>query len=141
MKIPVTSIQRKARIEIIPLIDIIFFLLATFVMVSLSMVKNQGVQVNLPSASSSAPQDRQKTVTVTVTERGVFYLDKQELPLDKIIVRLKMLKVQDQQLGVIINGDQKASFGDAIGALDEIRQAGITKVTVQTKAKTSTGGQ
>ncbi len=52
MKIPSPRAARKARIEIIPLIDIIFFLLATFVMMSLSMIKNRGIPVNLPVASS-----------------------------------------------------------------------------------------
>jgi len=56
MRIP--SVRRRARIEIIPLIDIIFFLLATFVMVSTSMIKNLGITVQLPVASTSAPQDR-----------------------------------------------------------------------------------
>ena len=65
---PIT--RRKARIEIIPLIDVIFFLLATFMMISLSMIKNQGINVNLPTARTSASQDRSKSVTITVTETG-----------------------------------------------------------------------
>ena len=56
MKITSPVSRKKARIEIIPLIDIMFFLLATFVMVSMSMVKNQGIAVNLPKASTSAAQ-------------------------------------------------------------------------------------
>ena len=58
MRIPSPTVARRARIEIIPLIDIMFFLLATFVMVSLSMVKNQGIPIRLPVATTSAPQDR-----------------------------------------------------------------------------------
>lgn len=57
MKIPLPTTRRKARIEIIPLIDVVFFLLATFVMVSLSMIKNQGIRVNLPSAVTGTPQE------------------------------------------------------------------------------------
>ena len=54
MPISLPNVKRKARIEIIPLIDVVFFLLATFVMVSMSMVKNQGLQVRLPSAVTAA---------------------------------------------------------------------------------------
>lgn len=55
-KIPSPRSNKRARIEIIPLIDIIFFLLATFVMVSLSMVQNRGIPVTLPAAATGAPQ-------------------------------------------------------------------------------------
>ena len=72
MKIPYASAKKRGRIEIVPLIDVIFFLLATFVMVSLSMVKNQGIFVNLPRASTGAPRERGQAsvVTVTVTEKS-----------------------------------------------------------------------
>ena len=74
---PLQATRRRARIEIVPLIDIIFFLLATFVMVSLSMIKNRGVPVNLPTAASAVAQERKSYVAVTVTEPGDVYLDKQ----------------------------------------------------------------
>jgi hypothetical protein len=67
MNVPSPRSGKKARIEIIPLIDIVFFLLATFVMVSMAMIKNQGVSVNLPVASTSAPQERKEYTAITVT--------------------------------------------------------------------------
>ncbi|MGB8466262.1 MAG: biopolymer transporter ExbD, partial [Terrimicrobiaceae bacterium] len=73
MKIPSPRATRKARIEIIPLIDIIFFLLATFVMMSLSMIKNRGIPVNLPVASSGVAQERKDYAAITVTAEGVLY--------------------------------------------------------------------
>ncbi len=133
MKIPLPTSRRKARIEIIPLIDIIFFLLATFVMISLSMVKNQGINVNLPTARTSASEDRSKSVTITVTETGDVYLDKEKITLSVLPQQLKELKAQDPQLKVFINGDAKAYFENAIKVLDEVRLAGITKVAIQTK--------
>jgi biopolymer transport protein ExbD len=74
--IPSPRGQKRARIEIIPLIDIMFFLLATFVMVSLSMVKNQGIPVRLPSAATGQPQERKDAATITVSATGQLYLDK-----------------------------------------------------------------
>ncbi len=135
MRIPMPVVRKRARIEIIPLIDIIFFLLATFVMVSLSMVKNQGIKVNLPRAATSAPHEQKTVVTVTVTDKGTFYLNKDELSLSQVISRLSALKSNDSELGVVINGDRKAMFEDAIGILDEVRRIGITKVTIQTQGK------
>ena len=133
MKIPLPTSRRKARIEIIPLIDVIFFLLATFMMISLSMIKNQGINVNLPTARTSASEDRSKSVTITVTETGDVYLDKEKISLSVLPQALKELKVQDPDLKVFINGDAKAYFESAIKVLDEVRVAGITKVAIQTK--------
>lgn len=133
MKIPLPTTRRKARIEIIPLIDVIFFLLATFVMVSLSMVKNQGIRVNLPSAATGASQERKAVVTITVTKSGDIYLNQVKLAPDLLPQRLKQLKAENSDMSVFINGDKEAYFGNAIQILDEVRSAGITKVAIQTK--------
>lgn len=133
MKIPLPTTRRKARIEIIPLIDVIFFLLATFVMVSLSMVKNQGISVNLPSAATGASQEREAAVTITVTKAGDIYLNQEKLASDLLPQRLKQLKAENPDVRVFINGDKEAYFGNAIQILDEVRSSGITKVAIQTK--------
>ena len=133
---PIT--RRKARIEIIPLIDVIFFLLATFMMISLSMIKNQGINVNLPAARTSASEDRSKSVTITVTETSDVYLDKAKITLTMLSQELKALKAKDSELKVFINGDAKANFESAIKVLDEVRAAGITKVAIQTKGASVT---
>ena len=87
---------KRARIEIIPLIDIIFFLLATFIMVSLSMTKNQGVQVALPSASSAASlgdqQEMEKAVTLTVTDKGDIFYNKDKITLAQLPLKLQAFK-------------------------------------------------
>jgi len=138
MKIPLPTTRRKARIEIIPLIDIIFFLLATFVMVSLAMVKNQGINVNLPVARTGAAQGRNAIVTITITESGDIYLNKEKISFNLLPQYLKQLRANNPDLKVFINGDQKVYFGEAIKVLDEIRAMGITKVAIQTKGAAST---
>ena len=136
MRIPLPVAKRKARIEIIPLIDIVFFLLATFVMVSLSMVRNQGLPVNLPKAAASAPSEgRQEAVIVGVTKSGDFFINKDVLSFDSLSAKLSKLKSSDPDLRVLVQGDEQASFGDAIKVLDEARRLGITKVTIQTRSK------
>ena len=138
MRIPLPVAKRKARIEIIPLIDIVFFLLATFVMVSLSMVKNQGLPVNLPKAASSAASEgRDSAVVVGVTKTGDFFVNKDTMSFEQLSSRLSALKAKDSDLKVLVQGDESASFGDAIRVLDESRRLGITKVTIQTRSKES----
>lgn len=133
MKIPLPTTRRKARIEIIPLIDVIFFLLATFVMVSLSMVKNQGISVNLPSAATATPQERERAVTITITRSGDVYLNQEKIAPDLLPQRLKQLQTENPDMRVFINGDKEAYFGNAVQILDEVRSSGITKVAIQTK--------
>ncbi len=125
---------RRARIEIIPLIDIVFFLLATFVMVSLSMVKNRGVPIHLPVASSSIALERKDQVSISVTEDGIIYFEKDQLTLEQLPTRLQLFKQQTPQAQVFIHGDAKAFFGHAVHVLDEVRKAGIHKVAIQTQA-------
>lgn len=135
MRIPSPHAKRKARIEIIPLIDVVFFLLATFVMTSLSMVKNQGVTVKLPAAVTSAAEDRKSSVTITVTEAGDLFVNKDRIAVDELKERLRVLQGADSDLKVFINGDERADFGVTVRVLDDVRSIGITKVAIQTKAK------
>jgi biopolymer transport protein ExbD len=128
--------RKRARIEIIPLIDIIFFLLATFIMVSLSMSKNQGVQVALPSASSAASlgdqQELDKAVTLSVNEKGEVFWNKEKITLAQLPLRLQTLKATSKDPKVILNSDAGASFKYLVGVLDEVRKIGIAKVGINT---------
>jgi biopolymer transport protein ExbD len=134
MEIPSSRSQRRARIEIVPLIDIMFFLLATFVMVSLSMVKSRGIAVVLPQASTGQPQEQSDHASVSVTENGQLYLDKRELSQTELVETLARLKAQNPELRVHINGDQNARLGLAISVLDEVRKLGITKIAFETRS-------
>jgi biopolymer transport protein ExbD len=133
MNVPSPSARKRARIEIIPLIDIMFFLLATFLMVSLSMVKNQGVQVNVPVATTSSNQDLKDYATISVTEAGEIYYNKEMIQPDQLVLYLKSLKETYAEPRIFINGDEKAVFGKIVTVLDEARKLGITKVAIQTK--------
>lgn len=133
MKIPSPRLARRARIEIIPLIDIMFFLLATFVMVSLSMVKNQGVPVKLPVASTSAPQDRKDYTSITVNEKGEFFFNKEPVAKDDLAPRLQALKASQEDPKIFINGDGHTQFENVVTILDETRKAGISKVAIETR--------
>jgi len=129
MHIPSIAARRKARIEIIPLIDIMFFLLATFIMVSLSMLRNLGVPVNLPAAHSAAPDRSRPSATISITQAGKIYWDKRETPLEELPAKLKAL---DSDAKIFIHGDKKADFGAVVKVLDEVRKAGIKHTAIRT---------
>lgn len=135
MNIPLPRAKRRARIEIIPLIDIIFFLLATFVMVSLSMVKNQGIPVRLPVASSSAVQENKDYIAITITEHGELYFNKELTTIENIVSHLQKIKEVQPDPKVFINGDAKTEFRNVVTVLDETRKLGITKVAIETKKR------
>jgi biopolymer transport protein ExbD len=130
---------KRARIEIIPLIDIIFFLLATFVMVSLSMTKNQGVQVALPAAAAAEslgnPQSKEETATLSVNGAGEVFFNKEKTTLAQLPLRLQTLKSSTRDPRVVINGDSKADFKTVVAVLDEVRKIGISKVGIATDKK------
>jgi biopolymer transport protein ExbD len=130
---------KRARIEIIPLIDIIFFLLATFVMVSLSMTKNQGVNVALPAAASSQtltePQQQNSILTLSVTEKGEVFFNKEKITLAQLPFRLQTFKSAEKDPRVILNGDAGADFKTVVAVLDEVRKIGISKVGISTDKK------
>jgi biopolymer transport protein ExbD len=132
--IPSPRSKRHARIEIIPLIDIVFFLLATFVMVSLSMVKNQGISVHLPSARTGVAQDHAESTTISITGTGEVFFNKQLIGMPRLETSLRELIAQNPDPRVFINGDAKAEFGTAITVLDAVRKLGITKVAIQTQS-------
>src|SRR5687768_18572538 len=80
--------DHEARIEIIPLIDIMFFLLASFMLVSLSMVNLKSVKVNLPTATTATMETRHDFVSLSVDKNGVAYFDKQALGANELRQRL-----------------------------------------------------
>lgn len=131
--IPSPRSPRRARIEIIPLIDIIFFLLATFVMVSLSMVKNRGIAVNLPGAATSAPQEHRESATISISAAETLFFNQELVDEMGLEAALRQLLAQNNDPRVFIQGDAKAEFGRAIAVLDAVRKLGITKVAIETQ--------
>jgi biopolymer transport protein ExbD len=131
--------RKRARIEIIPLIDIIFFLLATFIMVSLSMSKNQGVNVQLPTASTAASlgdqQELDKAVTLSIDGKGDVFYNKEKITIAQLPLRLQTLKSTSKDPKVIINGDANADFKTVVAVLDAVRSIGIGKVGINTDKK------
>ena len=127
--------KKKARIEIIPLIDVIFFLLATFVLFTLSLNTPQGVPVFLPQSESGVSRDVAGTATVSVTEQGTLGWDKDPVTLDEFLRRLQSFHNTNPDGRILINGDENAPFNQAIYVFDQARIVGFQKVFIETQVR------
>ncbi|MEK7866512.1 MAG: biopolymer transporter ExbD [Planctomycetota bacterium] len=123
---------RKARMEIVPLIDVMFLVLASFVYASSDMTLHRGLHVDLPQAATSQ-LEKTDHLTITVTATDEVYLDKDLVSLDALGARLLQAAIADPSLEVRINGDEKASHGGVVKVLDAVRRAGIVKVDVESR--------
>ena len=136
--IKVEEPTKKARIEIIPLIDVIFFLLATFVLFTLSLQRISSMPVTLPVATPPVqvnPNDT--TIYLQVSDEGTYYWKQGQNPAEligtaEIAPRLADYARSESNPRVLVRGDTKARFGAAVLALDEVRKAGIQQVSVET---------
>lgn len=128
--------RKKARIEIIPLIDVIFFLLATFVLFTLSLDKIASLNVPLPKVGPPSPQDT--TVFIQASDTGTMYwkqgLDSSAelITAGELPARLSEYRNRVAKPRVLIRGDNKARFGPAVQIMDEVRRAGIREVSIET---------
>jgi biopolymer transport protein ExbD len=131
--------KHHARIEIIPLIDIMFFLLASFMMVSLSQVTMKGMKVNLPIGSSGEVQSKKDYVSLSVDKDGFYYFDKQKIALEEILPKLQQLYRTNPEAKIFIRGDAEAVHGNVTRMLDQIRSSGFSKISFEIKSRTGSG--
>ena len=129
MRLPRTS-RKKPRIEIIPMIDTMFFLLVFFMVATLSMAVQRGVPVNLPHAASARDEIKQ-VVTLTLTKEGTLFFDKEELASPaEAALRLASQTGADAQVSVVINADRAVEHGRVVDLMDAVRQAGVTRIAI-----------
>lgn len=125
---------RKARLEIIPLIDVMFFLLAAFMMVSLTMRKQQTVKVNLPVSSASQDDFKPDNISLAVNAAGDIFLGEERLGFTELERRLAEQFRKEPATPVYISADADTRHRDTIRAVDAARRAGFTKVAFNVKS-------
>jgi len=131
VKLP-TPAKKKARIEIIPMIDTMFFLLVFFMIATLSMTLQKGMPVNLPTAGSTT-EDVPEEVSLTLTETGKLFFNKEAIVLSNLEPRLRGLLQTNATPTVVINADEAVSHGRVIQIMDSVRKVGITNMAIATK--------
>jgi biopolymer transport protein ExbD len=131
--------HKKARIEIIPLIDIMFFLLASFMMVSLSQVHMKGIKVNLPTGSSGQTQSKRDYISVSVDKDGHYFFDKEEITDSEMQQRLIKVHQSDPEAKVFLRGDRDTAHLNVAHLLDMLRSAGFYKISFEVKSEALKG--
>ena len=122
----------EARIEIIPLIDIMFFLLAAFMLVSLSMTHVKRVPINLPAASTAQDETTAPPIQIAIDAEGVTTWDSKVVTISEITERLKSA-VASGETRVMISADAETRHRQVVGVLDAVKAAGVEKVGIETR--------
>jgi biopolymer transport protein ExbD len=125
---------KKARIEIIPMIDTIFFLLVFFMISTLSMSRFAGVQVNLPKAASGS-QPPTETVIISLTKDNQLFFNKTQMSVDSLRESLRTELAKNSELLVVINADDGVEHGKVVEIMDQARQTGASKLSIAVKPK------
>ena len=126
--------EEKPLLMIIPMIDIIFFLLVFFMMSMLTMVTQKTIALNLPK-TTVAKVDTTKTVPVSVTKDGQIYVEQDQVRLEELSARLSTMKTGDEKLTVVLRGDTDVNYGAVVSVMDVIRLSGIERVSMATDGK------
>ena len=127
--------RKHSRIEIIPLIDIMFFLLASFMMVSLSMDQTQNIKVNLPSASQARHDFKPDMLNLAVDKAGAVWFQKQQISLPDLSLLVSNRFRVDTNLPVYISGDRDTLHGAMADVYEVVRGAGVQKVAFAVAGK------
>jgi biopolymer transport protein ExbD len=131
MKLRRSRQAKRGRIEIIPMIDVMFFLLATFMLASLSMQNLHSLAVNLPQGHA-APMQAKTQVTLAITSDSRIFLDKIPVTLNTLAATLKPL-LQGPEASVIVAADSAAPNGVTVQAMLRARQAGARHFLIAVK--------
>ena len=131
MRLPAFA-KKKPRIEIIPMIDTMFFLLVFFMIATLAMTIQHGMPVSLPTAESTTDKIAEH-VSLTLTREGRLYYNKEAITLQELEMRLANLRQSSSDPSLLINADEQVPHGRVIKVMDLIRLSGITSMGIATK--------
>ena len=135
MRLPAFA-KKKPRIEIIPMIDTMFFLLVFFMIATLAMTIQHGMPVSLPTAESSTGKMAEH-VSLTLTREGRLYYNKEAITLQELEMRLANLRQSSSDPSLLINADEQVPHGRVIKVMDLIRLSGITSMGIATQPSTA----
>ena len=125
---------KKSRIEMLPLIDVVFLLLVVFIYTMLSMAVHRGLNVSLPKSEASVIE-KQFILSVTIDEKGSIYIDEQKIELEELTERLEAITSDKKNPGVLFFADKNIPYQDLFKVLDRIRLAGLNRISLQAEAE------
>lgn len=130
-----TPPKRHARIEIIPMIDVMMFLLVFFVLISINVIPSFGLNTNLPSSSSAAKVIADQPIIITVTKSGDVQVNGKAASQAELVPMVQALSKGAADPQVIIKSDGEAVVQKVIDVMDMLRSGGITKVSIATRTR------
>ena len=133
MKVNVQT-RRRVRIEMLPLIDIVFLLLVFFIYAMLSMAVHRGLPVQLPTSSSSE-LEKKSVIAVTITADGAVYMDKQPVTLTELSEALRATLIDSPVAFVQVFADRDLPYQQLFRVLDQVKTSGARKVSLQAVAE------
>lgn len=122
--------RKKARIEIIPMIDVMMFLLVFFVLISLHVIPALGLKTQLPGASQPDRLEIKRHLVVTVAAGGRIQLDGGDYSIDALRQALTTIRQQNRDVDVVINGDKDALIQNLVDVMDAAKSAGIASIAI-----------
>jgi biopolymer transport protein ExbD len=126
---PINEPEEQFEINILPMIDVIFSILAFFMISSLFLTRSQGLPVDLPSAQTAEPE-KSVQLNITIEADGKMYLDKQPIQLDALKGALSEKIQPNSESVVIINADEKVAHGTVVKVMDRLRQVPGAKMAI-----------
>lgn len=138
MKLRSTYEEKKPKIMIIPMIDIIFFLLVFFMMSMLSMVVQKSINLNLPQAAT-ARVNTEQALPISVTSDGTIYVEKEKIAKEDFHRRMEIEKSRHPNLSIVLRADAESEHGDFVFVLDQLKSVGINRIGIATESKPGTG--
>ena len=133
MKIQLSP-YKKPRIEMLPLIDVVFLLLVFFLYSILSMAVHRGMPVDLP-VSSTVKIDKKLIISVTVDGLGKVFLDKQAIELENLAEKLKLSTRENPIPGVLLFAEKNLPYQKLFAVIDQIKMAGISRISLQAEVE------
>jgi biopolymer transport protein ExbD len=124
---------RRSRIEIIPMIDVMMFLLVFFVLISINVIPAMGIKTALPKSAQAEQQQHRRNVVVTLGNQGELQLDGRELAMSQLGEALRALRKPDEQIFVVINGDQGVALQRVVDVMDAVKSAGFDALSIAAK--------
>jgi len=123
-----TEFEEEQEINMTPMLDVVFIMLIFFI-VTTSFVKESGVSVNRPTAST-AQVVRKGNILVAIRPNGEIWIDKREVDIRAVRANIQRLYAQNPQSSVVIISDQEAKTGILVKVMDQIRMAGVQNVSI-----------
>ncbi|NUU03294.1 ExbD/TolR family protein [Herbaspirillum robiniae] len=125
--------KRKARVEIIPMIDVMMFLLVFFVLISLNVIPALGLKTQLPSSSTAQDLKPQSKAVITIAQGDVLQVDGENTPLDKLVARLETLRKEGEKLNLVINSDRGVEVQRLVDVMDTLKKGGFDSISIATR--------